>query len=123
MFDDNDSPELYDLRFGSGVVRLEEGVTLFLGMNDGDWFVDRGRVGRGSVCVGGVCGRGGAGGAIDIRFKRRASVGLMVRAPKPVACGMVDIRLDDEEGVVFRKLAPAEFLTGVRTAFVDEDLV
>jgi hypothetical protein len=36
---------------------------------------------------------------------------------------MVDIRLDDEEGVVFRKLAPVEFLTGVRTAFVDEDLV
>jgi hypothetical protein len=73
--------------------------------------------------VGGVCGIGGAGGAIDIRFMRRASVGLMVRAPKPVACGMVDMRLDDEEGVVFATLAPVGFLTGVRTALVEEDLV
>jgi hypothetical protein len=47
----------------------------------------------------------------------------MVRAPKPVACGMVDMRLDDEEGVVFATLAPVGFLTGVRTALVEEDLV
>ena len=59
MFDDSDNPELYDLRFGSGVVLLEDGVTLFLGRKEGDWFVvcvdERGRLGRGSVvCVGGV---------------------------------------------------------------------
>ena len=54
---------------------------------------------------------------------RRASVGLMVRAPKPVACGIVDMRLEDEEGVVFATLSPVEFLTCVQTALVDEDLV
>lgn len=54
MFDDNDNPELYDLRFGSGVVRLEEGVTLFLGRREGDWVDDTGRMGSGSVGVGGV---------------------------------------------------------------------
>jgi hypothetical protein len=42
---------------------------------------------------------------VDIRFARRASVGLMVRAPSPDACdvegipGIVDILLDDDEGV------------------------
>lgn len=32
MLEEADSPELYDFRFGSGVVRFEEGVTLFLGI-------------------------------------------------------------------------------------------
>lgn len=31
-----DKPELYDLRFMSGVVRDEEGVDVFLGSIDGD---------------------------------------------------------------------------------------
>lgn len=62
---------------------------------------------------------GGAGGTIDIRLARRASVGLIVRAPKPVARGMVDMRLEDEEGVV--TVDADVFLTGVRTALVEED--
>lgn len=52
------------------------------------------------------CGRGGAGGTIDIRFIRLASVGLMVRAPRPDAWfGMTDIRLL-VPGVVVRPGAP-----------------
>jgi len=76
-------------------------------------------MGSGSVGVGGVLGIGGADGIIDIRFARRVSVGLIVRAPKPVAWGMVDMRLEDEEGVV--TVVPDVFLTGVRTALVEED--
>jgi hypothetical protein len=66
---------------------------------------------------------GGAGGAIDIRFIRRASVGLMVRAPSPVAWGgITEARLEDEEeGVV--AAAPAGFLIGVLTAMVEDDRV
>ena len=76
-------------------------------------------MGRGSVWVGGVFGIGGAGGAIDIRFSRRASVGLIVRAPSPVACGgMAEARLEAEEGVA---TAAEEFLTGLRTALVEFD--
>ena len=121
MFDETDSPELYDFRFGSGVVRLDDGVTLFLGRNEGDCVDDTGRAaGKGSVCVGGVWG---IGGTIDIRFIRRASVGLMVRAPKPVACGgTTDIRFEEEEeGVV--GVAAETFFTGVRTALVEEERV
>lgn len=63
---------------------------------------------------------GGAGGAIDLRFIRRASVGLIVRAPSPVACGgTTDILLEDEEGLVGCSL----FLPGERAALVEEDLV
>lgn len=78
-------------------------------------------MGRGSVWVGGVCGIGGAGGAMDIRFSRRASVGLTVRAPSPVACGgITEARLEAEEGVA---TALEGFLTGVRTALVEFDRV
>ena len=44
----------------------------------------------------GVSGRGGGFCIIDIRFSRLASVGLIVRAPKPVICpGITDsLRLD-----------------------------
>ena len=78
-------------------------------------------MGSGSVWVGGVCGIGGAGGAIDIRFIRRASVGLIVRAPSPVAwCGITEARFEDEEGVVAK---PAGFFTGVPTALVEDDRV
>lgn len=59
---------------------------------------------------------GGAGGAIDIRCIRRASVGLIVRAPSPVACGGTTDTLLDEEGL--GALPP---LTGVRAALVEDD--
>lgn len=48
---------------------------------------------------------------MDIRFMRRASVGLMVRAPRPVAWGTMDIRLAVDEGVV---ALPVVLLPGVR---------
>lgn len=82
---------------------------------------ERGRKGRGSVWVGGVFGIGGALGAIDILFARRASVGLIVRAPSPVAWGgITEARLEAEEGVT---AAPEVFLTGLRTALVEFDRV
>ena len=88
-------------------------------MLEGELAHDCGRRGIVSVWVG-VLGRGGAGGAIDIRFIRRASVGLMVRAPSPVACGgTTEILLDDEEGLV----GCALLFTGVRAALVEEDRV
>lgn len=59
------------------------------------------------------------GAAVDIRLIRRASVGLIVRAPRPVACGgMTDTRFDDEVGVTARG---GPDLAGVRTALVEED--
>lgn len=58
MLDDSDKPELYDFRLGSGVVLVEEGVTLFRGIIEGEWALERGRRGKGSVWVGGVCGSG-----------------------------------------------------------------
>lgn len=53
---------------------------------------------------------------MDIRFIRRASVGLIVRAPSPVAWGGTTDILLDEGG-----LAALPLLTGVRAAFVDDD--
>lgn len=97
----------------------EEGVTLFRGIREGDWAEDRGREGTRSVCIGGVCGRGGGCGIIERRFMRLASVGLIVRAPKPVAWGTVDILFDEEDGVPTS--SPADF-PGVRKALIDEDL-
>jgi hypothetical protein len=47
------------------------------------------------------CGSGGAGGMMDMRFNLRASVGLIVRAPSPVACAM-DIRRFVPPGVTVR---------------------
>jgi hypothetical protein len=94
-------------------------VTLFRGRLDGDWAQDRGRTGSMSCLVGGVYGNGGACGAVEIRFIRRASVGLIVRAPRPVACGgITDTLFADEAGVV---ALPAGFLIGVRTALVEHD--
>lgn len=119
MLDDIDKPELYDFRFGSGVVLVDEGVALFRGIKDGDCAHDCGREGMRSAWVGGVCGIGGTGVTADILSIRRASVGLMVRAPSPVACGgIAEILLDDEEGVVAPDVA---FFTGVRAALVEED--
>ena len=95
MADEFEMPELYDLRLGSGVVREEDGVTLFREITGGE-----GSDGGSACGVGGVYGIGGGFGIIDIRFKMRASVGLIVRAPRPVACalpGMIDtlLLLDD----------------------------
>lgn len=86
--DPTESPELYDfLLFMSGVVRAEEGVTdAFLGIMDGDLLSARVSIETG----------GGGGtliiwfklcdpGMIDMRFILLVSVGLMVRAPRPVA--------------------------------------
>jgi hypothetical protein len=98
-------------------------VTLLLrGIMEGDWADDRGREIAASSCVwvGGVFGMGGAGGIIDMRFILRASVGLIVRAPRPVAWGIMDIRLLAEDDGVLP--APTAFFTGVRRAFVEEDL-
>ena len=36
MVDELEIPELYDLRLGSGVVREDDGVTLFLGIIEGE---------------------------------------------------------------------------------------
>lgn len=48
-------------------------------------------------------GAPGGLGFIERRFSLRASVGLMVLAPNPVTCGMVDWRLlDVDEGVCVR---------------------
>lgn len=116
MLEESDSPELYDLRLGSGVVRFDEGVTLFRGGMEGDWAVDCGRGWGGSGCgVGGVYGIGG--GIVERRFSRLASVGLIVRAPNPEAwCGMTDT-LFDEDGV----LVPGPDFPGVLAAVVEDD--
>lgn len=87
--------------------------------------MDRGLRG-GCSCKGvvGVCGipvggKGGACGIIESRFNRRASVGLMVLAPRPVAWwGIAEILLfAEEDGVPVRP----EGFPGVRDAVVDGD--
>lgn len=96
-----DSPELYDFRFGSGVVREEDGVEILRGSIEGDREEARTSVATGSgfAEVWGVTWPDG--GCIDIRFIRLVSVGLMVLAPSPVACvawgtpGMTDIRFPE----------------------------
>lgn len=97
MVDEFETPELYDLRLGSGVVREEDGVSLFRGFTGGD-----GSDGGSACVVGGVYGIGGGFGIMEILFNLRASVGLIVRAPRPVACalpGMIDTLLLLDEGV------------------------
>lgn len=112
-------PELYDFLFGSGVVRLDDGVTLFRGIIEGEGTAERGLiVNPVSCCVGDPRGIGGGCGMRDILFIRLASVGLMVLAPNPVACdGIIDILFDDvDDGVA----APSLFFTGVLTPVFDE---
>ncbi|KMU75816.1 hypothetical protein CISG_05213 [Coccidioides immitis RMSCC 3703] len=85
-------PEPYDLRCGSGVVLVDDGVTLFLGIAEGDGAEDRGRGKPRSRCVGEVRGKG-------------------------VACGgMIEILLD-EDGVVSLTIAP---FTGVRITWLED---
>ena len=119
MFDEVDTAEWMDLRLGSGVVRADEGVTLFRGIREGE-VADRDFEEKGSGCgVGGVWGIGGGFGMIDSLFILRASVGLMVRAPKPVACGAItDILLLDDGVFVLR---PVD-LPGERDALIDAGL-
>ena len=116
-------PELYDFRFGSGVVREDDGVILFLGIMDGEGAAFRDiDVGVSGWGVGGVKGIGGIVGIIESLFILRASVGLIVRAAKPVACtqfGIIDSRLS-EEGV------PLDWpmnLTGERAAPITGEIV
>lgn len=86
--DDSERPECTDLRlFSMGVPRFEEdGVTLFLKAVAGEYVSARlSSVGSGCGVVGRLLGKAGELGIIDIRFILRASVGLIVLAPKPVA--------------------------------------
>lgn len=88
---------------------IEDGVGVFRGSTDGDR--DAVRIFEVSAwVVGGVLGSGGAffnEGApcrIDSRFARRASVGLTVLAPSPVAwepwpSPCTDIRFAEDDGV------------------------
>ena len=88
LADEMDRPELYDLRCGSGVVPCDDGVTLLRGIMDGLPGLDRRQpVSSGADSAGG----GGGVFSMDSRFSRLASVGLMVLAARPEACGMVEI--------------------------------
>lgn len=96
--------ELYDFRFCSGVVREDVGVRLFLGTTEGEGADESANGGVSGSGVGSVKGIGGGLGIIDILFSLRASVGLIVRAAKPVAWalfGRIDCLLF-EDGVVVR---------------------
>lgn len=104
-------PELYDLRVGSGVVPREDGVILFRGIIEGDGAngcpAEEGCSGCG---LGGVKGTEGRLGIIDILFNLRASVGLIVRAARPVAWalfGIIDNLLLDDGVVVLRNAGRA----------------
>ena len=83
--EDKEMPEAYDLRFCSGVARAEEGVSLFLIDIPGDWLNAWSSKVKSPCGVGGPTGPPGTGtfGFIDRRFSRRASVGLIVLAPRP----------------------------------------
>lgn len=91
----------------SGVVRAEEGVPeVLLGIIEGDR--DSARV---SIDTGGGGGtlmmwfRLWEVGIVDMRFALLVSVGLMVLAPRPVACeewcppGIIDALLPPDDGV------------------------
>ncbi len=97
-----ESPELYDFLFGSGVVREEEGVEILRGSMDGERDEARTSVDSGGGGFIDACDWSPWFWCIfDIRFIRLVSVGLMVRAPRPVACeawgtpGIIDIRFPD----------------------------
>ena len=79
-------------------------MTLFLGIIEGDGADGKPAEEGVSGCgVGGVCGIGGGSGIIDILFNLRASVGLIVRAARPVAWalfGIIDNLLLDDGVIV-----------------------
>jgi hypothetical protein len=66
------------------VVLEDKGVETFLGSMEGD-LEDCRIVDLSGIGWGGVSGIGGGPCRIDNRFARRASVGLTVLAPRPVA--------------------------------------
>ena len=66
-----------------------------------------------------MAGTGGACGIIDKRFNLRASVGLIVLAPSPVAwCGSTDILLFVEED---RAPVRTQDFPGVREVLVKDE--
>lgn len=102
LVEPTERPELYDFLFGSGVVREDEGVEILRGSIDGERDEARTSVAKGNALVpDGVCWPWFW--CIDNRFIRRVSVGLMVLAPRPVACdacetpGMMDMRFPEDE--------------------------
>jgi hypothetical protein len=90
-FDEIEMPEPYPLRWGSGVAECDDGVTLFRGIIDGL---------PGADLAAGVAETGNPGGggvfSMESLFSRLASVGLIVLAANPDACGIVDIRREDK---------------------------
>lgn len=99
-FEESDIPEAYDLRFCSGVARADEGVTLLSKSMAGELLKARSSKDMSPCGVGGATGPPGALGFIERRFNLRASVGLIVLAPRPEMWCTVDCRLaEDEEGV------------------------
>jgi len=102
-FDESEIPEAYDLRFGSGVTRADDGVALLPTSTAGDWLKARSSKDKSPCGVGGATGPPERFGFIDSRFSLRASVGLIVLAPSPDMWCAVDCRLlADEEGVCVR---------------------
>jgi hypothetical protein len=82
------------------VSRADDGVTLFLNMTAGDWLKACSSKEKSACGVGGLVGTPGMVGAMDNLLSLRASVGLMVLAPRPLTWCMVDWRLlEDDEGV------------------------
>lgn len=76
----------------------------FLGLSEGDFEVDLLSMdtgGGGGMVLDWLIG---CGGIMDMRFIRRVSVGLMVLAPKPLACeewpvpGIIEVLLFPVEG-------------------------
>lgn len=89
------------------MVRLEEGVGVFRGSIDGDLDNRPAETGSATGVDGAATGTGMPAGNVDRRRALLVSVGLIVRAPRPVACeadggipGMTDILFADEVGVV-----------------------
>jgi hypothetical protein len=102
-FEESEIPEAYDLRFCSGVARADDGVTLLSNIIAGELLKARSSKEKSPCGVGGATGPPGAFGFIDNLFSLRASVGLIVLAPRPEMWCAVDWRLlEEEEGVCAR---------------------
>jgi hypothetical protein len=95
--DEMDIPEAYDLRVNSGVARAEDGVSLFRMDIAGDCVKTCSSNGKSASGVGGPTGPPVGFGFVESRLRRRASVGLIVLAPRPKWCGTVDCRLLAED--------------------------
>jgi hypothetical protein len=96
-------PDAYDLRCCSGVARADDGVMLLPKAMAGDWLRERSSNDVSPCGVGGPTGPPWAFGFMESLRNLRASVGLMVLAPRPEMCGAVDcLLLDEDEGVCDR---------------------